>query len=100
MISRTIEENPPFPDDVPVAPIGRISLQKILEHDNAEAAVALEACRTHGFFYLDLTSVPIGEELIQNAEDLQDLAKQVFKRPFEEKDAHALIKGKTLMGYK
>lgn len=91
---------PPFPDDVPTAPIARITLSKILNGDADEAASALEACRTYGFFYLDLTSTPLGEDLVQESEDLLDLSHKAFDHPSEEKDPYELIKGVSLFGYK
>lgn len=100
MISRTTDDIPPFPSDVAAAPIATISLAKILDGDSAEAALALEACRTHGFFYLDLTTTPIGRDLINDSEDLQHLAKQIFDKPFKDKDEFALVKGVSLFGYK
>ena len=101
MIQKTgLSDLPPFPSDVSTAPIARISLSKILANDPSESAAALEACRTHGFFYLDLTSTPVGENLIQESEDLLQLSYRAFDHPFEEKDKHALIKGVSLFGYK
>lgn len=93
-------ELPPFPSDVPTAPIARISLSKLLANDASESASALEACRTHGFFYLGLHSTPLGESLIQESEKLLQLSQRAFDLPLEEKTKHALIKGVSLFGYK
>jgi isopenicillin N synthase-like dioxygenase len=101
MIARnSIGDLPPFPDDVPTAPIARITLSKILKGDPDEAASALEACRTFGFFYLDLSSTPLGEDLLDEAEDLLQLSYKAFDHPNEEKDQYELIKGVSLFGYK
>jgi isopenicillin N synthase-like dioxygenase len=103
MIQKTgpnLSELPPFPDNVPTVPIARISLSKILANDPNEGASALEACRTHGFFYLDLTSSPQGETLIQQSEDLLQLSYNAFNHPLESKREHALVKGVSLFGYK
>jgi hypothetical protein len=58
---------PPFPDGLPLAPIAKISHAKLLRHDKEEAARVLEACRTHGFFYLDLTDSESGEEILKQS---------------------------------
>jgi hypothetical protein len=91
---------PPFPDDVPTAPIARVSLSKILDGDPDEAASTLEACRTFGFFYLDLRSTSLGDDLLEEAEDLLHLSYKAFDHPIEEKEPYELIKGVSLFGYK
>jgi hypothetical protein len=58
---------PPFPDGLPLAPIAKISHAKLLQHDKDEAARVLEACRTHGFFYLDLMDSESGEEILKQS---------------------------------
>ncbi|CAG5185646.1 uncharacterized protein ALTATR162_LOCUS11361 [Alternaria atra] len=45
---------PTFPDNVPTAPLLRISLQKLLEHDDEEQNRCWQACCELGFFYLDV----------------------------------------------
>jgi isopenicillin N synthase-like dioxygenase len=95
-----LSELPPFPDDVPTAPIARISLSKILANDPSESAACLEACRTHGFFYLDLTSATLGKSLVEESEELLQLSYRAFDHPLEEKDKYALVKGVSLFGYK
>ncbi|KAF1354849.1 hypothetical protein BDV97DRAFT_344114 [Delphinella strobiligena] len=67
---------PPFPSNVPVAPLLRISLQKLLSGEQNEVDRLWKACRELGFFYLDLrggrSGAPQGvpsserEELIAN----------------------------------
>jgi isopenicillin N synthase-like dioxygenase len=45
---------PPFPNDVPIAPLLRISLSKLVAGDQGEIHRLWEACSQLGFFYLDL----------------------------------------------
>lgn len=45
---------PPFPSDVPTAPLLRLSLQKLIDNDTSELNRLWEACCKVGFFYLDL----------------------------------------------
>ena len=51
---------PPFPDTVPTAPLLRISLAKLLNHDAEEEGRFWSACCDLGFFYLDLRSSDTG----------------------------------------
>jgi isopenicillin N synthase-like dioxygenase len=99
MISRTTDDIPPFPEDVPTAPIGTISLAKIISGDEEESAQAVEATRTSGFFYLDLTTTSLGQDLVNDAEELQALSKQLFDQPLQDKMAYLHTKG-NLFGYK
>src|SRR4051794_23837202 len=47
MIAKShLDSLPPFPDDVPTAPIVSASLSKLLANDDAEAGKVLEACQT------------------------------------------------------
>ena len=95
-----MRELPPFPEDLPTAPISNISFAKILAKDAAEAKKVLEACRTHGFLYLDLQSCPEGQALVKESELLLKIAKGFFTSPLEEKRKFALVKGRSLAGYK
>lgn len=96
----SLSDLPPFPEDVHTAPIATISLAKLLSKDGSECGSALEACRTHGFFYLDLTSTEIGDDLLSESEELLELSQQAFDHPVEEKQQYALVKGVSLFGYK
>jgi len=97
---RSHSELPPFPDGLPLAPIARISHAKLLRNDGEEAERVLEACRTHGFFYLDLTDNDDGQTLLEESEDLLRLAYSAFDCSIEEKRKFALVKGVSLFGYK
>lgn len=101
MIQKTsFSDLPPFPSDVPTAPIARISLSKILAGDATASSSALEACRTHGFFYLGLRGTEKGEALLTESEELHELARTAFDVPLEYKEQFALVKGVSLFGYK
>ena len=91
---------PPFPENIPTAPIASISLNKLLNSDDAEGKKVLEACKTFGFFYLDLSQSSVGQSLIDDSEKLHALAQEAFKLPLEEKQKFALVKGVSLFGYK
>ncbi|KAF2135261.1 uncharacterized protein K452DRAFT_293354 [Aplosporella prunicola CBS 121167] len=70
----------PFPDNVPVADLARISLAKLLDDDQDEAALLFEVCKTNGFCYLDLTTHPKGLELIKDAEEVHRASKEAFEK--------------------
>lgn len=50
----TFPDLPPFPSDVPTAPLLRISLQKLLDNDPTEIDRFYQTCCDVGFFYLDV----------------------------------------------
>lgn len=62
--------------------------------DNGESRILLDACRTHGFFYLDLTSDPT---LCQYWEEMLAVMKQYFEQPLEVKMQDA--RGSDNTGY-
>lgn len=57
----------PFPDDVPIVNLEKISLNKLLNGDADEAHKMFEICTTRGFFYLDMTDHPKGQKLLKDA---------------------------------
>ena len=95
-----IENIPPFPDGVRIAPIARISFAKILGKDAAEGEKVLEACKTDGFFYLDLQSCVEGRNMFEEAESIVDAAAEFFELPLEMKKKYASVKGESVAGYK
>lgn len=101
MAQATIDALPPFPEGLHTAPIAQISSKKLVAKDKEEARRVLEACQTFGFFYLDLTDSPEGLRLVNEAEDLLNLAKESFsaRDPEDQKKWH-LQKGVSMFGYK
>ncbi|KJK84809.1 hypothetical protein H633G_11402, partial [Metarhizium anisopliae BRIP 53284] len=57
---------PPFPDDVPTAPLLRLSLAKLRAREPDEVRRFTAACEALGFFYLDLG----GDAVLQQADAL------------------------------
>lgn len=94
----TIAGLPPFPSDIKTAPLFRVSFSKLLAKDADESKRILEACRTRGFFYLDLTGTDEGRELEQESEELFDVARTVFDLPLEEKKKYPQEMGGSLAG--
>jgi isopenicillin N synthase-like dioxygenase len=97
---RSIEDFPPFPDDLHSAPIARVSSAALLAKEDAACKQVLEACQTYGFFYLDLRDSAWGRQLLEEASQLYDVATNAFKMPLAEKMTYHLQKGISLFGYK
>ncbi|KAI4737843.1 Clavaminate synthase-like protein [Aureobasidium sp. EXF-12298] len=55
---------PPFPEDVPMAPLLRINLNKLTQGDQEEVDKLWQACCELGFFYLDLRGASNDRESI------------------------------------
>ena len=113
---------PPFPTDVPTAPLLRLSLVKLLDRDQEEEARLWKACTELGFFYLDLRPVPSASEderkrdsahvslagtncidgagLLHDAEHLFELGEKVFSIPVEEKQKYDMNDQRSYFGYK
>lgn len=71
MASEKLFENiPPFPDDIPTAPIASISLSALRSGDESTARNLLEACQKLGFFLLDLRGDALGETLVTEIDQL------------------------------
>ncbi|KAF2469328.1 Clavaminate synthase-like protein [Lindgomyces ingoldianus] len=96
---------PPFPDTVPTAPLLRISLQRLLEHDCEEEERCWKACCDLGFFYLDLRTKDSagdvnGEALLQDADQLFEVMKEFFDLDINEKVKYDFADQESYFGYK
>ena len=142
---------PPFPEDVPKAPLLRIQLSKLIQGDQGEIDKLWKACCELGFFYLDLRDASSnqesisnsstaknssnktledvdradsatgdveydngtkvqnirkfevdidGEQLLQDAQDLFRIGKEIFDLPVEEKTKYDLKDQGSYFGYK
>ena len=67
-----------------IADLTVIHYEKLLRKDAAEAELLLRACTDWGFFYLDLEGSS-GERYQKTVDDLFDVSKTYFAKPFEEK---------------
>ena len=94
---------PPFPDGLLEVPLRRLSLAKLQSKDEAEAERLVEACMTTGFFYLDLSDdgegSSLGKQLLQDADDMVDTAREAFQLPEQEKQSYELSKMQSFFGY-
>jgi len=69
---------PPFPDDLPTAPLDSISLSALedVSFPSAESLKLFESCRDIGFFYLACTGSQLGESILREKEKLHALQQQ------------------------
>ena len=90
---------PPFPDDVPTANMLKISLAKLHAGDQAEAERMFDACRSLGFFLLDLSGDSRGEKLVRDIDRLLDIATDVMQLGMEKKMKFRYNPPQRLFGY-
>ena len=89
---------PPFPDDVPTAPLLRISLRKLLHRDASEVDRCIRACEDLGFFYLDLRGD--GDALLRDVDALFAVGEELLDLPLEKKAPYDFSQQKSYFGYK
>ncbi|KAK1917831.1 hypothetical protein P3342_000548 [Pyrenophora teres f. teres] len=108
---------PSFPDNVPTAPLLRISLQKLLQHDEEEQNRCWKACCELGFFYLDVRNAATpprsitgdeneseqaidGDALLQDVDTLFSVMKDFYNLDVQEKTKYDFKAQGTYFGYK
>jgi hypothetical protein len=64
--------------------LSKISLAKLLSGDQAESEAVFRASKAHGFFLLDLQNSAEGEELLEQAEKIFGVSKDLFEEGVEE----------------
>lgn len=90
---------PPFPSDIPIAPLHRLVLSK-LRNDPAESERLFSSSKDLGFFYLDLRQDQDGEVLLREAEGLFGLAPALYDLGREELQKYDYKAQGSYMGYK
>lgn len=91
-------ECPPFPKDIPVADLPRISFRNLQDANRNEASNMYEACREHGFFLLDLSDSRDGAMLLTDAEKMFDLTTETFALGQATLDKYAYNPPRELIG--
>lgn len=91
---------PPFPDDVPTAPLLRLSLGKLLAGDATECERLFQASIEIGFFYLDLQDSGHGISLLRDADNLFTVGERLFELNLEEKMPYDFSAQNSYFGYK
>lgn len=88
-------EYPPFPNDVPTAQLSKVSLRKLLSAGETESEVLWKSCMTSGFFLLDLTATPHGEDILQDVAQAFQMAEALFELELEEKTKYSMKPGRA-----
>jgi isopenicillin N synthase-like dioxygenase len=91
---------PPFPDDITTAPLIRLSLEKLLNHDKEELERFSKTCEEIGFFYLDLRHADQGESILADAYQLFKVGEDLFSLDLDEKVKYDFSKKNSYFGYK
>lgn len=99
-IKNNFSDLPAFPEDVPTAPLLRLSLAKLLAGDSAEYERLFQASVEIGFFYLDLENSAYGASLLQDADSLFRVGEELFKLDLEEKKQYDFSAQNSYFGYK
>lgn len=99
-ITNNFPDLPPFPDDVPTAPLLRLSLAKLLAGDKTEYERLFQASVEIGFFYLDLENSEHGTSLLQDAGNLFRVGEKLFELDLEEKKRYDFSAQNSYFGYK
>ncbi|MCJ1283109.1 hypothetical protein MMC26_002436 [Xylographa opegraphella] len=91
---------PPFPKDVPSAVLPCLSYNELLQGSNKESLALFQACRTDGFFLLDLQGSSEGEALLKCAQRVFDLSKVILELDQETLMKYHFKPPTNLCGYK
>ena len=90
---------PPFPTDVPVADLRRLSFSKLLANEDSESEQLFQSCRETGFFLVDLRGTSEGEVMLKHAETAFQLNEKIFELEQEELNEHAFEPSVSLFGF-
>lgn len=90
---------PPFPTDIPTAPLLRLSLSE-LGKSKAESASLFTASKDLGFFYLDLRGDQLGDTLLEESGRLFEVSKSLFDEGPDELEKFDYSEQGSYYGYK
>lgn len=96
---RCFDRCPPFPEDLPVAKLPRVSFKKLLESDKSESDVLFESSRALGFFLVDFNGSIEGEEFLKKAEKMFDITEEVNAVDQDKLMKYAYKPPTSLFGY-
>ncbi|KAE8409305.1 oxidoreductase [Aspergillus pseudonomiae] len=97
---KLFESIPPFPSTIPVAKLLKISLSSLISGDPDAAQDVLTACRTSGFFHLDLSNSPLGEAMMPLVDSIFPTIHETMQLPLEEKMKYTQDAPRSFLGYK
>ncbi|KAL9110900.1 MAG: hypothetical protein Q9187_007997 [Circinaria calcarea] len=90
---------PPFPSDMPIAPLLRLSLKRLQDGDSKESARFIRAAKDLGFFYLDLRNSMEGEAILKDMDRLFKLGEYLSRLDLEEKQSYDFSGQGTYYGW-
>jgi isopenicillin N synthase-like dioxygenase len=93
------EAIPPFPENVPVAPMYTVSLAQLHAQNASATTNVLRACQELGFFLLDLHNDPLGEDVMAEVDALFAVGKDIMNLPDEVKSQFQHDLPKSFLGY-
>jgi len=81
---------PPFPTDVPTAPLLRLSLKNLLAEgeEGEESNRLFQAVKELGFFYLDLRETDLGEGVLRDVDQFFGVGRELFELEVGEKQRY------------
>lgn len=74
-------------------PTEELSFRKLLSDDKMESVALFESCRTYGFFLLDLSGTPEGEDVLKDVDGMFHLGEALFDLDIDTKSKYALRNG-------
>ena len=84
-----VNDQPPFPDNVPICELSKLLYSSLLENDLIESEKLFEACKETGFFLLDLRRTKEGESLLEDAEGVLQVDRELSALDILEKSIYA-----------
>ena len=84
-----ISRQPPFPDDVPICDLAKVSYARLLANDHAESDRLFQTCKDTGFFLLDLQGTTQGRSLLKDAEGMLEVTCEFGRLAKLEKSRYA-----------
>lgn len=89
---------PEFPTELPTAHLPRLSLSKLFADDVEESQALFEACRTTGFFAIDLSDHVKGAKLLGTANHVFGIAEEFFNLDDSEKREYSFAPDRPYFG--
>ena len=90
---------PSFPTNVPTVDLPCLSHNKLRQNDDGESVALFQACRTTGFFLLDLQGSTDGEAMLECTEQVFDLSREILELDQEELLKYPFRPPTNLCGY-
>ncbi|BEJ12996.1 hypothetical protein CspHIS471_0301700 [Cutaneotrichosporon sp. HIS471] len=91
---------PPFPVDIPTAPLVSVSLAGLEARNPATQQALWDACQDLGFFYLDMFGSEVGERIVSQAEAINAVQNKFWALGNEELDKYGRDKVHEFFAYR